>query len=495
MNRFASSFPGLGWTVTLLPLCGLCFYAPLAFGGTTPATVVVIDTFLLASFILWLGQLIINRRVPKFPVICLIALGFLTCFGLIHLLNPKAMLQRDLWRFFPLPEPLSWLPGTLDVETSTPIIRHFGAMLLAFLVLLDACRFPRPRWFLLRVISISGLMIAVIGVLQKASAAEAMLWVSPDRSGSLFFGAFRYNANAAAFLNLSWPAALAIWLKGRVIEPGSAKNSIDFCSFFFLVIAVFVNSSKAGHILVILGLALSLWWFRKLLRPKNVSKRVMVISGMLFLVLSIAAILPAFVTVFSRWEDFSESPDSFHGRLLLYEASSQILPTSGWFGTGPGTFQIVFPFYTGYLGDQLSGIYTHTHQDYLQTMIEWGFLGFFGWAVLVGGGLLFAIRFILQMKKSGKTDLSAKSAMLALLIVLLHAMADFPLQIPSIQWLIAIYLAICWSTVCREEVKTAKAAAPLPRIPTTTSRLSGSSSRDFFEKRSEVKNRYKGQRK
>ncbi|MDF1824422.1 MAG: O-antigen ligase family protein [Verrucomicrobiales bacterium] len=450
MRKQHSELPGPGWLIVLAPLVALIFYAPLAFGGTTPSSVEVIDSLLASSFVLWLGLLIFEKRRPRIPLTCLSSLVFLSIFGLAHALNPGSYFEPDSWRFILLVENYRWLPGTVDTETTAPIIRHLGALSLAFLVLVDACAHSRTRWFLIYAVALAGLLIAGIGIYQRASGADSMLWVTPDRSGKLFFGAFRYNANAAAFLNLSWPATLAIWLRSRALDPSGTRTSAEFCALFLLFIAVFVNTSKAGQILGLIAALISVIWFWKLVRPKETSASAIAIMSALFLSLFLIALLPALNLITERWEATSQS---LAGRMLVYEASSKILPNSGWFGTGPGTFRLIFPFYTGYLGDRLSGTYTHTHQDYLQTLIEWGYLGFAGWLVLIGGGLWVGLTYAFRMKQKGRNDLTTSCSLIALSTILLHALVDFPLQIPSVQILAAFYLAICWSASQRDQRK------------------------------------------
>lgn len=452
MRKLTAQLPDAGWLLVLAPLVAAFFYAPLAFGGTTPQSVEVIDALFAASFGLWIIHLAVTRRLPKIPLLCLAALVFLILFGLSHYLNPKSSFDRESWQFTLLLDRLTWLPGSVDLETSAPLVRHFGAMAMAFIVLLDACRGSRTRWFLIRSVALAGLIIAAIGIYQRASGADSMLWVGPERSGKVFFGAFRYNANAAAFLNLSWPAALAVWLRGRATDPGNAWNSMNFCALFFLSIAVFVNTSKAGQILGLIGVIFAAIWFWGLIRPQNMSRLVIGLMSVLFLSLLLVALLPAFLLIMERW---SVGLGTLEGRLLIYEAAGKILPDSNWFGTGPGTFRIVFPFYTVYLGEQLKGVYTHTHQDYLQTLIEWGYLGFAGWLTLIGGGLLIGLRYIFRMRRNGRNDITTSCSVLALSVVLIHAMADFPLQIPSVQWLAAFHLAICWTANAKEKRRVA----------------------------------------
>jgi len=78
---------------------------------------------------------------------------------------------------------------------------------------------------------------------------------------------------------------------------------------------------------------------------------------------------------------------AINDRLLAYIASSTMLKDAGWHGFGPGTFRVEFPFYTNFLGDRIKGYWYFAHEDYLETWIEWGWLGCVVWGLLVFGGL------------------------------------------------------------------------------------------------------------
>jgi O-antigen ligase len=146
-----------------------------------------------------------------------------------------------------------------------------------------------------------------------------------------------------------------------------------------------------------------------------------------------------------RWDQLLASDGLSNGRITAFRCCMTILPDSGWFGTGPGTFRLVFPYYTPPFKDLGSGVWTHAHQDYLQGLIEWGYVGFLLWVMLFGGAIFAGIRQLQASRKGGQLDIPISVAMLALALLLLHALVDFPLQIPSIQYVVVFYLALLWS--------------------------------------------------
>jgi len=125
------------------------------------------------------------------------------------------------------------------------------------------------------------------------------------------------------------------------------------------------------------------------------------------------------------------------------------LPHVGFFGFGPGTFRVVFPGYNVGSGRTIPGTWRFLHEDYLQTVLEWGWLGSSVWALLFFGGIAVAIR---SYKGHGRREWTPRRrvlqplAIVALLGVALHALVDFPFQIESIQLYVATYLGICWGS-------------------------------------------------
>lgn len=425
----------------LLPLALAVIAAPLAFGGTTDITRLLLDGLCALGFFGWLGSLMLQRRFPGIPTVACFALVALALLGSVHWANPKFVHRESVRAFLPVEAAVAWLPGSVDRASTEPVLLHFLALLLAFLVVADLTISSRNRWFLIKALALSGFCMALLGLFQKASGSEAMLLATAEQSGSVFFAGFRYHANAAAFLNLTWPAALALWLRSRLVGTGNG-SSVWLLVFLLTFIAVFVNTSKAGQIIGALGFCGALWLARSRFGGGGRSRPVAIVSAILCLIVGAALVLPTALTSTKGWSDLVSDGTTLQLRVRTAEACLRILPDAAHFGTGPGTFHLVFPFYTDHLKDY-QGFWQHAHQDYLQTAIEWGWIGFFAWAVLFGGAIVRAMQ--RNRIADPRENLSGKFALLAVVLVLVHALADFPLQIPAIQLAAAIHLGILWA--------------------------------------------------
>jgi hypothetical protein len=96
------------------------------------------------------------------------------------------------------------------------------------------------------------------------------------------------------------------------------------------------------------------------------------------------------------------------------------------------------------------GSWRFLHEDYLQTVLEWGWLGSSLWALLFFGGIAVGI---LSYNRYATRDWMPRRrvmqplGIIALAGVAMHALVDFPFQIESIQLYVATYLGVCWGSV------------------------------------------------
>jgi O-antigen ligase len=150
----------------------------------------------------------------------------------------------------------------------------------------------------------------------------------------------------------------------------------------------------------------------------------------------------------NRWQSVSERIPT-DARWQASRVALSAVPGAGFFGFGPGTFRVVFPSYNIGSSHPVPGTWRFLHQDYLQTILEWGWVGSILWALLFFGGIVVGVR---SYKRYAKRDWLPRRRVLqpltiiALAGVALHALVDFPFQIESIQLYVATYLGVCWGS-------------------------------------------------
>lgn len=444
MERAGQRFTENGGRVSL-PILAAIVLAPLLFGGTTVRGELLLDGLCFLGLLLCVAGFLSRRPAPGLPKTFWIPLAGLVLLGALHVAFPHFSFKAETWSFVPVEGAVPWLPGSVDRQASLEAFRHFLALAAAALVLAAAARDREARWWILRAIGVSGLVVALVGIAQKASGAGQMLWSTPEESGHLFFGAFRYHGNAAAFLNLCWPASLALWLRHRQDKRAGAGSSLWMVAFIVTLAGVFVNSSKAGHVVAAIFLVVAAIRFRRHFPLRGRGWATPAAGVLVLLLFAAVAVGPGMATSLEKWDEVVSDGSTWKGRLAAYRVCLGMLPDSGPWGTGPGTFRLVFPFYTAEAGGELGGFWYHAHQDYLQAWIEWGAVGFVLFGVVAVGGVFRAVGIVRRARGKGKVEISTSCALIGFGTVAMHALVDFPLQIPAIQIPAVAFLAFFWA--------------------------------------------------
>jgi hypothetical protein len=427
-------------------------YAPWAYGGTTPASIRTINWLLLAAFILWIVELLITRRRPKFPRL----LVFLTCvligIGAWMTVNAKSIYDSDFDVFVPVRNFAPHLVGSVDYAISAAWILRGALLLFAILFVVDLSQ--SNRW-LLRLWYTIGLVagsIAFLGLLQKATGARMIFWqTAPPWGATTFFASFYYHGNAGAFLNLIWPLTAGLAIRAFSTRCHPATRAIWLSVFVLTIAGVLANTSRIAQLIALLLLiAICLRFGPALLRKVWRMEKGIALTGMIAVLLALIALAQAthLEQPLSRWLSLSERIPS-DARWQASRVAVGALSDIGLFGFGPATFRVVFPSYNGLPPVQRApGTWRFLHEDYLQTALEWGWLGSSLWALLFFGGIAVGIRSykLYAADWTPRRCLLQPLAIIALIGVALHAMVDFPLQIASIQLYVATYLGLCWGS-------------------------------------------------
>lgn len=426
---------------------GVLVYAPWAYGCTRPWTIAVLDGLLAAVVVLWLVTCRLERRRPRVPLLCLVTAGALLAQGWFMAWNAQQIYDVELLQFVPVAAPLPFAPGVIDGPTAREMMLRVTGLLGALLFAVDL--FQEKLWrrrFAWTVVA-AGASLIGFGLVQRILAAPMIFW-GADRDNRHFFATYFYHGNAGSFINLVLPLTV-LWTV--LIFRGRDRHLAQAVCLPASLIAVggaFVNVSKIAMILslallIILGL-LHLPTLRRALAEYRAS-RVAIGGGLLAVGVSILIFAGGWQMAARRWSQLPEILRD-NPRAIAVEVAKRMTADSGWFGFGPGTFAIAFPHYTGADGARIRGVWRFLHQDYLQTEIEWGWLGASAWAVLIFGGAGLAAW---HGGQRGAPLSEARplylAAALALGATALHALVDFPFQIASLQLYIVTFAGLGWS--------------------------------------------------
>lgn len=372
-----------------------------------------------------------------------------------------------------------WPASMTDRAPRTVIFWAFAA-LLALFAAADLAREPRWRLAFVTTIVFTGVIAASIGLLQNATHARGIYWEKGPRLPGAFFGPFYHHTSAGAYLNSVWPLAAALTISG--VRDGTRHTNwiaaLGGVATLLLLVAHTGHISRFPQVIAVGALVGLLLW----LRPWNLLPTQRTFRfGLLLAALGMVGLVGIFGagkihTIRARWSELkmpallgqAETPPpappdtwpkrmrgdlfvaSDHGGYVLgdrgaaYVAAWHAFERRPWLGWGPGGWiaaaaaTSVDPFVrTFFLYLQF------THNDYLQTLVEWGLFGALGWALLVFGGLAHAFR---RLARQPAFDLFGAGAIAALMALLVQSLVDFPLQIPAIQLNATMLTALAWSS-------------------------------------------------
>jgi O-antigen ligase len=403
-------------------------------------------------------RLLMWPRLRSFP---------LTWIGLLFLGYVAFQAANPAWEFFRFPNgswtmrPLAsipWLPHGMRTPFSMMnpwrvLIIYSSAWFLMCALWVGITRRIALQT-LVTIIVVNGTILAVFGLLQRLAGPRTMFWGLLDRSGS-FFATIIYKNHAGAYFNLVLGIAAAAFIyciarQARRMERSNPGPFFAFCCFI-LAFAVLLTYSRAASLLMGAFLVFCFFGFgRQLFFAKDrVHNRW--VMGLLGVVFAIFLLLGVKALDLKTSADrvgtlFSANPDfSITSRQQVLQAGWNMAKQDLITGWGAGGFRFRFPSYQqNFPGIWQQGgrrlLWEQAHNDYIQTLIEFGVLGS---GILVLGLIYCLFKF---GKHRGWSQLHAVTLLLGLAITLAHGWADFPFQNPAIllTWCGTFILLLRW---------------------------------------------------
>ena len=240
-----------------------------------------------------------------------------------------------------------------------------------------------------------------------------------------------YNPNhLAGYLEMVLPLALAFTLTGRFSH--LMKIILGYAS-----VAIFagltVTFSRGGWIAAAVSLAALFYWT---VRQREYWKRTLIVLGVfaaLFAVTFTKAVKSS-----NRFERFDEARHLDDIRFRLWEPATAMWKDHFWFGVGPNHFDARFGEYRPFDYD-LQNRPDRAHNDYLNTLADWGLVGAllvaacwgtFFWQVFTGWRFVQRSQSDLGAKRSNRASF-VLGGTLGLLAILVHSNTDFNMHIPA----------------------------------------------------------------
>lgn len=445
-------FSAAGWM-----LLGTLAYAPWATACTQPWAIRGLYLGCAAIAIVWLAGCFVGRRCPRLPAApCLVAIAILLVQGAWMTVNAHSWYDFAGGRFVPARPLAARLPGSLDRATSADALAGVAGFALALTVAAELSIRAHWRRRIAWTVALVGASVAAAGILAKARVIPPL--ASQPGFEEAVFATFDVHTTAGAFLNLSLP--MAVGLTVCAARGGNRTRLLVTAAVAFVIVAaVYINISKAAAAICTVGaICASAAIVRRAVRFE---RRWLILGTLALAALAVLVATVGHGGALRRSTQLAGALNERNGRLLMWRVAWGVGADAGPFGKGPGTFKLLLPhapprllrpLYPSWVvrahrpGDAVS-MWSHAHNDYLQALVEWGWVGAAAWIVILLGGPIRAVHRLWRQggEVAGRRRTLLLAAVVALAGVLLHAMVDWPLQQVAVRHTVAVLLGMTWA--------------------------------------------------
>jgi len=401
-----------------LVLSALVFSA-LATGAVRTLEFAVVEWLVAVSSLLWVARTWLepHRNRLLFPPVGWFLLLFLG-YALFH-----------------------YVQADVEYTARREVLRLLLYALLFFVVLNNL---HKSEWtqIALYVLVFTGAAIAIYGIVQVIVEAEHVWhFTRPEQYKGRGSGTFINPNHFAGFLGMLLPICLASVLTGRISQP---MRILLGYSALLLLGGVAVSMSRGGWVSTSLALAavIGVLGLRRQFRLRGILLTCIVFG-------LIGAFLLKSDFAQDRLRNVNNPGTMGHvgSRAKLWWAAVDVWQEEKLLGVGPGHFDHRFPKHRP---KELQSRPVRVHNDYLNTLVDWGLVGMM-LAGLMLGTMLSGIIKSWKYSQRTSSDLSAKTSNRAAFVlgstvglgaITLHSFVDFNLHIPSNAMLAATLAAL-----------------------------------------------------
>ncbi len=434
-----ASFGGVAWI-----LSAILVVSPLLLGSNRPAFWVFNGVLAVAAVAVLVG-LAWRREVPEAdwrPVAWgLVGVSAVMAWMVIQAVPLAGAFPRLLF--------LTGRSGAVDTfrtisvdpaATLTAIVRFATPALLGFVALvayLDREGARRASRLLDIVILVASLISAYGLFALHFGSGQPALVASPDYAGFLT-GTFVNRNTAATYLSIALVACLARFLEmaAQPLPAGTRRRQaprersfggVYIVAAAFLATAVLSTGSRAGMVAGLLGIAATLAvGARGVLRSGG--RTWIVIAGGV-----VAVAVVAVLAAGSVLERIGEGQVSDDIRFAVYANTLDMIEDRPFLGHGAGSFATLFPLYHG--PDVPSErVWLSAHNSYLQAAAELGLPALAVMLLVLSGAFVN----VLANALSPRAASVSVAAVGAFVVVAVHSLLDFSIQIEAVAILFAI---------------------------------------------------------
>lgn len=324
-------------------------------------------------------------------------------------------------------------------EAIIRFISYVGFFLMAFFAGRDTARAKLA----LHVFAATAGAYALFGLLMELFGIERVLWFPKTMYEGFVTSTFINKNSFATYAGLGLIASLALLWQQIKHRPGLNGSSfslgvrfVAFCTSlrrrdiyyfglpFVLFLGLLFSGSRAGFFSSAAGVFVFVSCL--VVNRKGLSWRSLLAFTLLIGLLSGFWVVSGQMLL-ARGEEASPTlGEDAEMRLRAYNLASDAIMDNPWLGFGLGSFESAFRLYRN---DTLPLRFQHAHNDYLEMAIEWG--------LPACGVLAIALLTLISLCLKGamarrQLEYLPAAACAASILVGLHALADFSMQIPAI---------------------------------------------------------------
>ncbi|WP_162806557.1 O-antigen ligase family protein [Sphingosinicella terrae] len=328
---------------------------------------------------------------------------------------------------------LPWLSLSLSPDGT---LRALASTLpVVTMIALVAPTSVRYRQFFLPVVVGFGIVALLVGLSQVAGSANSPLYFYDVTNRGYTVGFFANRNHQATLLLMTLPfvAALATPLlqDGRYRQEGAAKAVVIAVLFAVISGGVMVTGSRAGMAILPLVIGFCVLMVRKDLAGSV--PRSWIVAAALFVLAAIAAVGASGIVT---RDALAKGNVQASTREAIWNETGRLALEFEPAGSGLGSFVALYRMNED-PDDRPDEFTNHAHNDYLEWLLETGFPGL----LLLAAFLLW---YALAVRRSWTSTDSAlgRAGSIAIGVVLLHSMVDYPVRTAAIAALCGLCAAL-----------------------------------------------------
>ncbi|HSF31079.1 MAG TPA: O-antigen ligase family protein [Candidatus Tectomicrobia bacterium] len=458
------------WSEPLIEsgVLALLVFTPLSYGTVEPWSEAISELVILGMGLVWLLSMLQHWELrlelpggwqPAGLFLALIVIQTLPLpNALISLISPStATLMRGARGV--TGDMASTMALSLQLDSAWRMALKFLALALFFLVTYNTYRRPaqvrRAVWVMIGM----GTLIALFGLAQRMTSNGRFYWVGPEGAGANAFGPFVNRVHFAGLIVTILPMALALMLVDRSnsrrrqqprhwqerlrawnSRQGGPASLIPWL-VFLMGGAALVGGSRGGLLALLMALLIMVGLSAYGSSGRKRARRMAITAGLTVLTAIWIGSDVLYGTIERLAEEIGQPETS--PRLRLWADALDLWWQFPTFGTGLGTFGVVFPLVRTLPAPVT---FTHAESDWIQLLTDTGIMGVLLASLTVGMSAAALLRRY-RGAKNRWTYTFTLAGLVALAGAVVQGIANFNLPVMSN----FVYLALAMALALRAE--------------------------------------------